>query len=137
MEKDAEGNVIAVHCTYDPATKGGNAPDGRKVKGTIHWVSAEKAVAAEARLYDRLFVVEDVGAIPEGEDYRNYLNPDSLKTVTCYTEPALASVEPGTKVQFERTGYFCADAKEHSAGKPVFNRTVQLKDSWQKIAAKN
>ena len=137
VEKDADGNVIAVHCTYDPATKGGNAPDGRKVKGTIHWVSAEKAVAAEARLYDRLFLVEDVGAIPEGEDYRNYLNPESLKTVTCYTEPALAAVEPGTKVQFERTGYFCADSKEHSAGKPVFNRTVQLKDSWQKIAAKN
>ena len=81
--------------------------------------------------------MEDVGAIPEGEDYRNYLNPESLKTVTCYTEPALAAVAPGTKVQFERTGYFCADAKEHSAEKPVFNRTVQLKDSWQKIAAKN
>ncbi len=136
VEKDAAGNITVIHCTYDPATKGGNAPDGRKVKGTIHWVSAAQAKKAEVRMYDRLFTIEDVGSIPEGEDYRNYLNPDSLKTVEAWIEPALASVEPTARVQFERTGYFCADGKDFSPEHPVFNLTVQLKDSWQKIAKK-
>ena len=135
--KDEAGNVIEVHCTYDPETRGGNAPDGRKVKGTIHWVSAAHAVKAEARLYDRLFTVEDVGGLPEGENYLDYLNPDSKKVVECLVEPSLAQVTPGTRVQFERVGYFCAEPKDHIPGeKVVFNRTVALKDSWAKIQAK-
>ena len=135
--KDEAGNVIEVHCTYDPETRGGNAPDGRKVKGTIHWVSAEHAVKAEARLYDRLFTVEDVGGLPEGENYLDYLNPDSKKVVECLVEPSLAQVAPGTRVQFERVGYFCAEPKDHIPGeKVVFNRTGALKDSWAKIQAK-
>ena len=136
--KDENGTIREIHCTYDPASKGGNAPDGRKVKGTIHWVSAAHAEKAVARLYDKLFTIEDVGAIPEGEDYRNYLNPDSLKVVSCFIEPALKSVKPGAGVQFERTGYFCLDEADSRNGMPVFNRTVPLKDSWQKkIAQKN
>ena len=136
--KDGNGKIMEIHCTYDPASRGGNAPDGRKVKGTIHWVSAAHAEKATARLYDKLFTIEDVGAIPEGEDYRNYLNPDSLKTVACLMEPALKSVKPGVGVQFERTGYFCLDEADSKEGMPVFNRTVALKDSWQKkIAQKN
>lgn len=131
--KNANGEVQELRCTYDPSTKGGNAPDGRKVKGTIHWVSAAHAVEAEARLYDRLFKVEDVAAIPEGEDYRAYLNPDSLKASKCLVEPSLASAKPGERFQFERVGYFCADAKDFRPSLPVFNRTVPLKDSWAKI----
>ena len=137
MDKDAEGNITALHCTYDPETRGGNAPDGRKVKGTIHWVSATEAVAAEVRLYDHLFTIADTAAIPEDEDYKNYLNPESLVVKTAYLEPSLATAEPGFRCQFERVGYFCADAKDHVPGeKAVYNRTVALKDSWAKIAAK-
>ena len=137
VDKDANGEITAVHCTYDPATKGGNAPDGRKVKGTIHWVSAKHAFNAEVRLYDRLFTIENVGDIPDGEDYRNYLNPDSLKIVrTAMMEPSLANAGKGERFQFERIGYFCVDSKDAFEGKPVFNRTVQLKDSWAKIEAK-
>jgi len=133
VSKDAAGNITEVHCTYDPATRGGNAPDGRKVKGTIHWVSAKHALETNARLYDHLFTVEDVGAIPEDQDYRSYLNPNSLQTVKCYVEPSLASAKGGEKLQFERVGYFCVDAKDSKPGLPVFNRTVQLKDSWSKM----
>ena len=137
VDKDANGEITAVHCTYDPVTKGGNAPDGRKVKGTIHWVSAKHAFNAEVRLYDRLFTIENVGDIPDGEDYRNYLNPDSLKIVrTAMMEPSLAHAGKGERFQFERIGYFCVDSKDTFEGKPVFNRTVQLKDSWAKIEAK-
>ncbi len=137
VDKDAEGNITALHCTYDPETRGGNAPDGRKVKGTIHWVSATEAVAAEVRLYDHLFTIADTAAIPEDEDYKNYLNPESLVLKTAYLEPSLATAEPGFRCQFERVGYFCADAKDHVPGeKAVYNRTVALKDSWAKIAAK-
>ena len=137
VDKDAEGNITALHCTYDPETRGGNAPDGRKVKGTIHWVSATEAVAAEVRLYDHLFTIADTAAIPEDEDYKNYLNPESLVVKTAYLEPSLATAEPGFHCQFERVGYFCADAKDHVPGeKAVYNRTVALKDSWAKIAAK-
>ena len=135
VDKDADGNVVALHCTYDPASRGGNAPDGRKVKGTIHWLSAKTARKAKARLYDRLFTIENVGEIPDDEDYRNYLNSESLKEVDCLIEPALAHAQPGVAVQFERTGYFCPDIKDSTPELPVFNRTVPLKDSWQKKVA--
>ena len=129
--KDAEGNIVEVHCTYDPETKGGDAPDGRKVKGTIHWVCAKKSIPAEVRLYDRLFTVEK----PDGDkekDFKEFLNPDSLKTIEARIEPHLAEIaEPGYRCQFERTGYFCADP-DSSVEKPVFNRTVPLRDSWAK-----
>ena len=129
VDKDAQGNITAIHATYDPETRGGNAPDGRKVKGTIHWVSAKHAVPFEARIYDRLFTVEEPGA---GDvDYLTQLNPESLKVVQGVMEPELAKIEAGTTVQFERQGYFCKD-KDSSAEKPVFNRTVALKDSWAK-----
>ena len=137
VDKDADGEITAVHCTYDPATKGGNAPDGRKVKGTIHWVSAKHAFNTEVRLYDRLFTIDNVGDIPDGEDYRAYLNPDSLKVVrNAMMEPSLANAEKGARFQFERIGYFCVDSRDTFEGKAVFNRTVQLKDSWAKIEAK-
>ncbi|MFU8857269.1 MAG: glutamine--tRNA ligase/YqeY domain fusion protein [Deferrisomatales bacterium] len=128
--KDAQGRVAEVRCTYDPATLGGNAPDGRKVKATIHWVSAEHAVPAEVRLYDRLFRSENPGA---GEDFLSDLNPGSLEVLRdCRLEPALAGALPGDRVQFERLGYFCCDA-DAQPGAPVFNRTVTLKDQWSKI----
>ena len=134
--KDAAGNVTVIHCTYDPATRGGNAPDGRKVKGTIHWVSATHALDAEARLYDRLFTIENVADIPDGEDYKAYLNPDSCKIAAAKVEPSLRDAKPGDRFQFERIGYFCVDSKDSQPGKPVFNRTVQLKDSRAKIEKK-
>ena len=133
--KDADGNITELRCTYDPATKGGWSQDGRKVKGTIHWVSAAHALHAEVRLYEHLFSVENPNAAEEGKTFVDYLNPDSLKTVTAMLEPALADVAPGTRVQFERIGYFCAD-KDGTPGKPVFNRTVGLRDSWAKIEKK-
>ncbi len=137
VDRDGNGEITAVHCTYDPETRGGNAPDGRKVKGTIHWVSAKHAFNTEVRLYDRLFTVENVGDIPEGEDYRSYLNPDSLKIVrVAMMEPSLKEEKTGDRFQFERIGYFCVDSKDEFEEKPVFNRTVQLKDSWAKIEAK-
>ena len=135
-KKDAAGNVTEVTCTYDPATRGGDAPDGRKVKGTIHWVSEKHAGDVEVRVYDRLFAHEDLNDIPEGTDWRTLLNPGSLKTIRGFVEPALLALAPSTRVQFERTGYFCADAKDSQPGKPVFNRTVGLKDSWAKAVAK-
>lgn len=129
--KDENGEVIELHCTYDPATKGGNAPDGRKVKSTIHWVSVAKAVEAEVRLYDRLFNVED----PSGDkdhDFKEYLNPGSLTVLPkCYVEPFVKDAKSLDKFQFERLGYFCVDA-DSTPGKLVFNRTVGLKDSWAK-----
>ena len=127
--KDADGNVVEVLCTFDPATRGGNSPDGRKVKGTIHWVSAEHAVSAQVRLYDRLFTVENPGA--DGVDFLTQLNPDSKKVVTGFIEPAAAKLTAGTSVQFERVGYFAVDP-DTTAELPVFNRTVTLKDSWSK-----
>lgn len=134
--KDENGEIVELHATYDPATKGGNAPDGRKVKGTIHWVSADQSLEAEIRLYDKLFTVPDLSAIPEDADWKSYLNPDSLKIAKCRIEPGLAELPPATHVQFERIGYFFSDPKDHAAGHPVFNRTVALKDSWSKIAKK-
>ena len=128
--KDDAGNITELRCTYDPTTRGGNAPDGRKVKGTIHWVSVPNALEAEARIYDRLFTVENPGGVED--DYLNYMNPDSLKTEKCFIEPAVADAKPGDKFQFERQGYFCVDL-DSKPGKLVFNRTVPLKDSWAKL----
>lgn len=126
--KDDAGNVTEVHCTYDPATKGGDAPDGRKVKSTIHWVSAEHALPAEVRLYEQLFTVER----PDDAEAENIINPNSLVVVdNAFVEPALGEAKAGDKIQFERTGYFCLDP-DSKPGKPVFNRTVTLKDSWAK-----
>ncbi|AQU99387.1 glutamine--tRNA ligase/YqeY domain fusion protein [Desulfococcus multivorans] len=131
--KDDAGRIVELRCTYDPATKGGDAPDGRKVKGTLHWVSAAHAVPAEVRLYDTLFTLENPA---ECEDFRSCLNPDSLKVLTdCRVEPDLADALPETGFQFERTGYFCAD-RDSRPGRPVFNRTVTLRDTWAKIQKK-
>jgi glutaminyl-tRNA synthetase len=132
----ATGAIREVRCTYDPATRGGDAPDGRKVRGTIHWLSAEHAVPAEVRLYDVLFSLPDPMDVPEGTDYLASLNPRSLEALTgAFVEPALASAAPGESVQFERIGYFCADP-DSKPGRPVWNRTVTLRDSWAKIAGK-
>jgi glutaminyl-tRNA synthetase len=132
--KDDKGQVVEVHCTYDPATRGGNAPDGRKVKGTIHWVSAEHALPVEVRLYDHLFMKEDPDEVDgAGLDWRSNLNPNSLEVVSpCYVEPSLAGAAPGGHYQFERLGYFNVD-KDSTASQLVFNRTVTLKDTWAKI----
>jgi glutaminyl-tRNA synthetase len=128
--KDERGDVVEVRATYDAATRGGNPPDGRKVKATIHWVSAAHAVDAEVRLYDRLFDVED----PSGDDWLSHLNPSSLEVVRdAKLEPSLGRAEPGSRWQFERLGYFCADAVDSRPGAPVFNRTVTLRDTWAKI----
>ena len=134
--KDDAGEVVEVHCTYDPATKGGDAPDGRKVKGTLHWVSARHAVDAEVRLYDRLFEQEDPYDVPEGEDWKSGLSPKSLEVLEgAKLEPSMARPEASRTVQFERLGYFCPDP-DSTPDKPVFNRTVTLKDSWAKILKK-
>jgi len=132
--KNSSGEIAEVHCTYDPATRGGNAPpDGRKVKATIHWVSGSQASSGEVRLYDNLFLKEDPGQVEEGQDFTANLNPKSLEVLTdCKLESVLANVEPGARYQFERLGYFCVDA-DSAPGKPVFNRTVTLKDAWAKI----
>ena len=133
VEKDEEGNIVRIHCTYDPETRGGDSPDGRKVKGTIHWVSADHAVDSEVRLYDRLFTKEN----PEAEgDFLDCINPDSLKVITAKAEPSIKEVTVGQRVQFERLGYFTPDVVDTSVGKPVFNRIVGLRDSWAKIAKK-
>jgi glutaminyl-tRNA synthetase len=131
--KDAEGKVIELHCTYDPATRGGNTPDGRKVKSTIHWVSAADCVDAEVRLYDTLFTKEDPDEVEEGQDFTANLNPNSLEVVTgCKVEPGLRNAAPGTQYQFERMGYFYVDPVS-VPGKLVFNRTIGLRDTWAKI----
>ena len=134
--KDERGEVVEVRCRYDPETRGGDAPDGRKVKGTLHWVSARHAVDAEVRLYETLFAREDPLNVGEGEDFRASLNPSSLVVLeACKLEPSLVSALPERAVQFERLGYFCADP-DGSASAPVFNRTVTLRDTWAKIAQK-
>ncbi len=135
--KDDAGNVVELRCTYDPETSGGKAPDGRKVKGTIHWVSAEHAVDAQVRLYDRMFEKENASDVPEGEDWKDYLNADSLVTLqNCKLEPSLAEASPETRYQFERLGYFCADGTDSKPNELVFNRTVSLKDSWARVKGK-
>jgi glutaminyl-tRNA synthetase len=131
--KDEKDEITELHCTYDPETKSGSANSGRKVKGTIHWVSADHAVKAELRLYDRLFSVENPADVEEGQDWRSFINKDSLEIISdALVEPGLKNAVPGTRYQFERQGYFCVDP-DSSDGKPVFNRTVTLRDSWAKI----
>jgi len=134
--KDAAGNVVEVHCTYDPASRGGNSPDGRKVKSTIHWVSTRHALSAEVRLYEKLFTKPDPNDYPEGGSFLDNLNPDSLEVLAAAKlEPSLAKAKVGEPFQFERVGYFCLDP-DSSDGKLVFNRTLSLKDSWAKIEKK-
>jgi len=131
--KDENDEIVEVHCTYDPETKGGYAPDGRKVRGTLHWVSAPHAVDAEVRLYDRLFTKEDPMDAEAGKDFTDYINPDSLTVLPdCKLEPGLAEVKPGDRFQFERRGYFCVD-QDSTAGNLIFNRTIALRDTWAKI----
>lgn len=133
--KDEAGNIVELRCTYDPESRGGSSPDGRRVKGTLHWVSAAHAVESEVRLYEQLFAVPDPDDVPEGGVFTDNLNPDSLKVVRAMLEPSQGDIEPGTKVQFERMGYFCADP-DSVPGAPVFNRTVTLKDTWAKLEKK-
>jgi glutaminyl-tRNA synthetase len=131
--KDASGALVEVRCTYDPATRGGDSPDGRRVKATLHWVSAAHGVPLEVRLYDRLFLVEDPENGKDGRTFLDYLNPQSLEVLTgALGEPRLASAEAGLRVQFERLGYFCADP-DSRPGALVFNRTVSLRDTWAKL----
>ena len=134
--KDDAGEIVELRCTYDPETSGGKAPDGRKVKGTIHWVSAEHAVDAEVRLYDVLFEQEKAGDIPEGKELKDTLNPKSLEIKQAKVEPSLAAAAAGESFQFERTGYFCVDVKDSSPGNPIFNRTVTLKSGYKPTPAK-
>ncbi|HTM13983.1 MAG TPA: glutamine--tRNA ligase/YqeY domain fusion protein [Bryobacteraceae bacterium] len=135
--KNAQGNVVEVRCTYDPETRGGNSPpDGRKVKSTIHWVSAEHAIDAEVRLYETLFTKESPNDVEEGHEFTDNLNPQSMQILTgCKLEPSLANAAPGSRYQFERLGYFCVDP-DSTPQHPVFNRTVTLKDTWAKIEKK-
>jgi glutaminyl-tRNA synthetase len=134
--KDVNGKITEIHCTYDPLTKGGDTPDGRKVKSTLHWVSCRHAVEAEVRLYNTLFTQRDPNDVPEGADFTMHLNPDSLEVLSaCKVEPSLKSAVPGNRYQFERLGYFCVD-NDTSGGKPVFNRIVTLRDAWAKIEGK-
>ncbi|HCS46771.1 MAG TPA: glutamine--tRNA ligase [Candidatus Aminicenantes bacterium] len=128
------GEITELRCTYDPATRGGDSPDGRKVKATLHWVSAAHAVPAEVRLYDTLFTKRDAGEVEEGSDWKANLNPKSLEALTeCRVEPSLRDAPPGSRWQFERLGYFCVDTKDSKPGHPVFNRTVTLHDPWANI----
>ena len=135
--KDANGEVVEVHCAYDPASRGGNSPDGRKVKSTIHWVSAAHAIDAEVRIYENLFSKEDPNQTEDGKDFTANLTPNSLEVIThAKLEPSLAGVKVGNRYQFERLGYFCVDL-DSTPGKPVFNRTVALKDTWAKVEKKH
>ncbi len=132
--KNDAGEIVELRCTYDPATKGGWSEDGRKVKGTLHWVSAPHAVKAEVRLYDRLFTKENPMDFGEGEDFKDFINTDSIEVLPdCLLEPSLADTPPETKVQFERLGYFCADTRDCKPGAPVFNRITTLRDTWARI----
>ena len=134
--KNAAGEVVEVHCTYDPASKGGNSPDGRKVKATIHWVSAAHAVDAEVRVYENLFTKENPLDVEEGQDVLDNLNPNSLEIISeAKVEPSLTNATAGNRYQFERLGYFCADP-DSKPGKLVFNRTVALKDAWARAEKK-
>jgi len=131
---DSTGEVIELHCTYDPETRGGWSTDGRKVKGTLHWVSAKHALDAEVRLYDHLFLKRNPNEVEEGKDFKDYINPDSLEVLKgCKVEPSLANARPGSRYQFLRLGYYCVDTKDSADGKPVFNRTATLRDTWAKI----
>jgi glutaminyl-tRNA synthetase len=134
VKDPATGDIIELHCTYDPATRGGDSPDGRKVKGTLHWVSAKHAISAQVRLYDHLFTKENPNEVEAGKDFTAYLNPKSIEILNdCKLEPSLAAAKPSGLYQFERLGYFCVDAKDATPDAPVFNRTVTLRDTWAKI----
>jgi glutaminyl-tRNA synthetase len=133
--KDADGNIVELRCTYDPATRGGDAPDGRKVKATLHWVSAAHAVPVETRLYDHLFKTPNPDEVPEGQDFTANLNPDSLETLQAQVEPYIDMMQPGQPLQFERQGYFCLDT-DSTPARRIANRTVTLRDSWAKIEKK-
>jgi glutaminyl-tRNA synthetase len=131
--KDKDGKVIELHCTYDPATRGGDAPDGRKVKSTLHWLSAKDAIKADVRLYDHLFTEANPDDVSEGKKFTDSLNPDSLKILdNCFIEPSVANAKPLDRFQFERLGYFCVDP-DSKEGQLVFNRTATLRDEWAKI----
>lgn len=130
--KDDEGNVVELRCTYDPETRSGSGSSDRKVKGTIHWASAEHSVPAEVRLYDRLFTQPEPGS---SDDFLSHLNPLSLETVQAMVEPSVATMSSGSACQFERLGYFCADSVDHEPGRPVLNRIVTLRDTWARIQA--
>jgi glutaminyl-tRNA synthetase len=133
VKDEQTGEVVELHCTYDPATRGGNAPDGRKVKATLHWVSAAHALEAEVRLYDHLFVKADPNDDRKAP-FTSYVNPNSLEVLaSCRVEPSLADADPGSRYQFERQGYFCVDAVDSSGDTLVFNRTVTLRDTWARI----
>jgi len=132
VKDENTGQVVELHCTYDPETRGGSSPDGRKVKATLHWVSASHAIEAEARLYDHLFIKENPSDEKDA-DFKEFLNPNSLEILTCYVEPSLAGAAPGSRCQFERLGYFCVDYVDSSDNKLVFNRTVTLRDTWARI----
>ena len=136
--KDEDGNVIEVHCTYDPDSLGGQAPDGRRVKGTLHWVSAQRNVEAQVNLYDNLFTIENPSDVPEGKEFTDFLNPDS-KTVleNVKLEDAVGAAQPGDRFQFMRQGYFYLDPESTTEDKMVFNQIVPLRDSWAKISKKN
>jgi glutaminyl-tRNA synthetase len=132
----ATGEVVELRCAYDPASRGGSSPDGRRVKGTIHWVSAAHSFTAEVRLYDHLFTRPDPEGSDDGKEFQEFLNPDSLEVLAgCHLELALRDLAPGSRCQFERLGYFCVDTRDSQPGRPVFNRTVTLRDSWAKIEA--
>ena len=134
VKDPATGKIVELHCTYDPATRGGDAPDGRKVKGTLHWVSAKHAIDARVRLYDHLFTKENPNEVEEGKEFTAYLNPNSLEVLNdCKLEPSLADAAPASRCQFERRGYFCVDAKDSTPDALVFNRTVTLRDTWARI----
>jgi glutaminyl-tRNA synthetase len=134
VKDPATGDVIELHCTYDPQTRGGDAPDGRKVKGTLHWVSASHALNAQVRLYEHFFVKENPNEVEEGKEFTTYINPNSLEILAnCMVEPSLSEAKPGSRYQFERLGYFCVDAKDSAEGSLVFNRTVTLRDTWARI----
>jgi glutaminyl-tRNA synthetase len=137
IKDEQTGEIVELHCTYDPATRGGDAPDGRKVKSTLHWVSAEHSLPAEVRLYDHLFEKENPDDPKDEADFKTYLNPKSLETLTsCRVEPGLAGTQPGSICQFERQGYFCVDTKDSTPQKLVFNRTVTLRDTWARMQKK-
>ena len=136
INKDANGNITEIHCTYDPLTKSGNSNDGRKVKGTLHWVSVKHAKEAEVRLYEHLFTQENPYDVPEGKDWIETVNPNSLVKTTAYIEPGLTEAKPGVQYQFIRNAYFCVDSKNSTPSKPVFNRIITLKDTWAKMQNK-
>jgi glutaminyl-tRNA synthetase len=134
VKDEKSGEVVELRCSYDPATRGGDSPGGRKVKATLHWVSAEHSLPAQVRLYDALFTMRNPMAVEEGKEFTDYLNPDSVKVIAgCRVEPSLGKAEPGARLQFERLGYFCLDSADSGPGHLVFNRTVTLRDTWAKI----